>query len=75
MGIVSMLKSMGYKKIKKASPELGDKAILFIQENFPELEEDIETFASEQNVERGDIAVATITDIILPELEALGVKK
>ena len=68
-------RDMEYKRITKVSPELRNKAVAFIQKNFPELEADIETFASKHNLEKGDAAAATIIDIIIPELEALGAKK
>ena len=54
---------------REQSQELRDRGLAFVTEYFPDMLPLIMTYATEQGANPGDIALLTITEVIIPELE------
>ncbi len=56
------------KYFHPASKESKGKTLTFITTYYPDLLDDIREYANQQGVDAGDIAILTITDIVIPSL-------
>ena len=60
-----------YKIIRHISPKTKDKCIAVIRKYFPSVEELIDKYANEWNIDKGDLAAETIVSVILPEIQKM----